>query len=95
MSTTTTATAGTSQAGTVSWDTPLRGVVGKVATLLAKELELNTVGELLGHYPRRLLDRNQVSSLHDLREGELVVLVAEVVAAEQSSYRDRRTSRMA
>ncbi len=81
--------------GTVAWDTPLRGVVGTAASLLAKELEVTTVGELLGHYPRRFLDRNQVSSLQDLREGELVVLVAAVVGAEQRSYRDRRTSRPA
>ena len=90
---TTAATAG--RAGTVGWDAPLRGVVGTVAALLAKELELTTVGELLGHYPRRVLDRNQVSSIRDFREGELVLLVAEVVGVEQSTYRDRRTSRLA
>ena len=88
-------TAAARQAGTVSWDTPLRGVVGTLAAPLQKELGLRTVGELLGHYPRRFLDRNQVSSLQDLREGELVVLVADVVGAEQSTYQDRRTSRLA
>ena len=82
--------------GTVSWDTPLRGVVGgKAAASLEKDLGLTTAGELLGHYPRRFLDRNQVSSLGELREGELVMLVAQVAGAEQSTYRDRRTSRTA
>ena len=88
-------TAAPSRAGTVAWDTPLRSVVGSLAAPLQKHLGLTTVGELLVHYPRRLLDRNQVSSLRDLREGELVLLVAEVVGAEQSTYRDRRTSRLA
>src|ERR671920_555718 len=88
-------TAAATRAGTVSWDTPLRGVVGKVAPVLAKELQLTTVGELVGHYPRRFLDRNQVTSLGDLNVGELVLLVAEVVVAEQRTYRDRRTSRTA
>ena len=88
-------TAAPSRAGSVTWDSPLRPVVGSVAAPLQKQLGLTTVGELLGHYPRRFLDRNQVSSLRDLREGELVLLVAEVVGAEQSTYRDRRTSRLA
>ena len=87
-------TTAAARAGTVTWDTPLRGVVGTVAGLLAKELGITTVGELLAHYPRRFLDRNQVSSLGDLREGELVLLVAEVVGTEQSTYRDRRTGRL-
>jgi ATP-dependent DNA helicase RecG len=57
----------------------LRGVVGdKTATILAKSLDLHTVGDLLGHYPRRYAERSVLTPLGELREDEYVTVMAEV-----------------
>ena len=79
----------------VEWDTRLDGVVGRLASELKKDLGLETVGELLEHFPRRYLDMDEVSDLDDLTEGDLVMVVAEVVSATVHPYNDRRTNRMA
>ena len=49
----------------VGWDTPLRTVVGSTATELAENRRLRTVGELLGDYPHRYLEVDEVSSIAD------------------------------
>jgi len=80
----------------VTWETRLGAVVGsRTANELGKHLELETVGDLLSHYPRTFVELGQVSSLGELREGELVSVVAQVVDVAVFPYRDRRTSRTA
>jgi ATP-dependent DNA helicase RecG len=82
----------------VTWDTRLTTVVGgQAAKPLAEHLGIQTVGELLEHYPRRYLDLEEVSSVHDLEEarGELVTLVARVGSAEIHTYLDKRRKRTA
>ena len=79
----------------VEWGTRLDGVVGRLASELKKDLGLETVGQLLEHFPRRYLDMDKVSDLDDLTEGDLVMVVAEVVSATVHPYKDRRTNRMA
>ena len=79
----------------VTWDTRLRNVVGRDAKKLDEELNITTVGELLEHYPRRYLDMDEVSTVDDLVPGELVTLVAKVVASKIHTYRDKRTGRTA
>jgi ATP-dependent DNA helicase RecG len=79
----------------VGWDTKLAGVVGRLAKELAKELGIETVGELLEHYPRRYIEMDKVSELGELVEGDLVMVVADVVGAAVHPYKDRRTGRMA
>ncbi len=79
----------------VGWDTRLVSVVGKNAKELAENLDVHTVGQLLGHYPRRYLDVDEVSSLLELVEGDLVTLAARVGAAEIRPYVDRRTHKTA
>ncbi len=79
----------------VGWDTKLPGVVAKLAAPLKKDLGIETVGQLLEHYPRRYLDMDKVSKLEDLVVGDLVMVVAEVVSATVHPYQDRRTGRRA
>ena len=80
----------------VTWDTRLDGVVGaKAARPLADELGIRTAGDLLEHYPRRYVDVEEVSSLAELVEGDLVTLVAQVGRSEIHPYRDKRTGRTA
>jgi ATP-dependent DNA helicase RecG len=80
----------------VGWDTRLGTVVGaKGAKEAAENLGIHTVGQLLGHYPRRYLDVDEVSSLGELVEGELVTLGARVGSAAIHPYVDKRTGRTA
>jgi len=69
---------------------PLKGYVGdKTATILAKSLDLRTVGDLLHHYPRRYAERGHLTDLRDLREGEHVTVLAEVRELKLRPMRDR------
>ena len=61
-----------------SLDTPLKGLVGKVAPLLADKLDLNTVGDLLRHYPRRWRRRGDLTDFRDLEVGEFATIFVNV-----------------
>ena len=81
----------------VTWDSPLTAIAGpggKHAKDLAK-VGIVTVGDLLGHYPRRWVAKGSLSNLGELVEGDLLSLVGEVVAATPRPYQDRRTHRTA
>ena len=56
-----------------------RNVGGKTAEAMAEGLDLHTVGDLLDHFPRRYVERGELTSLDDLVAGELVTIQAEVV----------------
>jgi len=67
--------------------TPLDRVLGaKTAKSFAKNLGLNTVADLLLHYPRRYSNRGELTPIANLPVGESLSIVAEVVDA-----RERRT----
>ncbi|HEY6424120.1 MAG TPA: ATP-dependent DNA helicase RecG [Pseudonocardiaceae bacterium] len=60
-------------------DDALDRVIGaKSATLLAEQLDVHTVGDLLRHYPRRYADQGQLTPIAGLTPGEDVTVVAEV-----------------
>ena len=60
-------------------DDALDRVVGaKPAALLAGQLDVHTVGELLRHYPRRYADQGQLTPIADLEFGQDVTVIAEV-----------------
>ena len=60
-------------------DAGLDRVIGaKSATLLAEQLDVHTVGDLLRHYPRRYADQGQLTPIAGLAPGEDVTVVAEV-----------------
>jgi ATP-dependent DNA helicase RecG len=72
---------------------PLRLVIGdKAAKRLNEAFGLRTVGDLLGHYPRKYALRGELTSLTDLQEGELVTVLAEVAAVTSRPMRNRRGS---
>lgn len=49
----------------------LKGIGPQRAALLRKELGIQTVGDLLEHYPTSYLDRSQIYKISDLRGAEL------------------------
>ncbi|MGH3411544.1 MAG: ATP-dependent DNA helicase RecG [Marmoricola sp.] len=83
----------------VAWDSPLTAVAGKDAAKHAKKIAeatgFLTVGDLLGHYPRRYVAKGTLSNLGELVEGDLLSMVGEVVRSKLHTYQDRRTRRTA
>jgi ATP-dependent DNA helicase RecG len=80
----------------IDMDTPLVGVLGKKsADLLAAQLEIATVGDILRHYPRRYVDRGKLTDIAGLELGEHVTVVAEVEQATLRPMRSRRGNLLA
>jgi ATP-dependent DNA helicase RecG len=83
----------------VTWDSPLAAVAGKDGAKHAKKLVdssgLETVGDLLGHFPRRYVGKGSLSDLGQLVEGDILSMVGQIVRSQPRTYRDRRTGRTA
>jgi ATP-dependent DNA helicase RecG len=79
----------------VAWDSPLTTVTGKATSKVVKETGFDSVGELLGHYPRGYVERGRLSDLGELTEGDYLSMVGEIVHSEPKTYQDRRTKRQA
>src|SRR6266581_3376175 len=76
-------------------DTPLVDVLGgRTAKALDSGLELRTVGDLLGHYPRRLAERGELTDLASLRVDDDVTVLAEVRSCHTIRNRSGRGSRL-
>jgi ATP-dependent DNA helicase RecG len=77
-------------AGMATIRDPLRLVVGdKAAKALDAAFGLRTVGDLLGHYPRRYARHGELTRLTDLEEGEHVTVLAEVASVSTRPMRNR------
>ncbi len=75
----------------MSLEEPLRGVVGgKAAAKLEQAFGLRTVGDLLGHYPRRYAQRGELTDLASLRDGEHVTVFAQVAKVTSRRMQSRR-----
>ncbi|MDP9395294.1 MAG: ATP-dependent DNA helicase RecG [Actinomycetota bacterium] len=73
--------------------TPLKVVLGdKTAKVLATSLRLDTVGDLLRHYPRRYASRGELTDLRSLEVDEHVTVFAEVAEVVPRRMRNRRGS---
>ena len=60
-------------------DEPLNKVVGdRTAKVLRTGLRLDTVGDLLRHYPRKYVKRGQLTELSELEPGSEATVVAQV-----------------
>ncbi len=72
-------------------DTRLLTALGaRVAPLFERAFGMETVGDLLGHYPRRYATRGELTPLDALRVGENVAVVAEVRSIQSRPMRNRR-----
>jgi len=79
----------------VRWDSPVAAIGGKESGKIKKATGIETVGDLLGVFPRRYVRKGSLSELDELREGDLLTMVGEVVSSVQKPYQDRRTHRTA
>jgi ATP-dependent DNA helicase RecG len=65
----------------------------KSADALAGSLGLHTVGDLLRHYPRRYMERGDLTSIAGLEIGEHVTVVAEIRKVNSVRMKTRRGTR--
>ncbi|WP_136034540.1 ATP-dependent DNA helicase RecG [Microbacterium sp. PF5] len=59
------------------------------AKTLGRAFGMKTVGDLLGHYPRRYADPGELTPIRDLPIGETVTIVAEVLSSSFRRMRNR------
>jgi len=76
-------------------DSPLSVILGPAAKELAAHLDMHTVGELVRHYPRRYLERGDLSDIAGLQLGEYATLVAKVESATMRQMRQRHGQMLA
>jgi len=62
----------------------------KTAKVLARALDVHTVGELLRYYPRRYEQRGELTDLASLRDGEHVTVLAQISAVTTRMMKNRR-----
>lgn len=75
---------------------PLLPVVGgKAAKLLADQLDIHSVGDLVRHYPRRYVDRGRLTDIVGLEIGEHATLVACVEKVTLREMKSRRGQMLA
>ncbi len=76
-------------------DEPLKELVGdRTAKALADSLKLRTVGDLLHHYPRRYVERGQLTSLDELEVDEHVTVLARIEKVTLIPFRGRKGDRL-
>ena len=82
----------------ISLDSPVVAVLGdnnKKRKAIEERLGLRTVEDLLRHFPRRYIKTGELTRIDELREGQVLTLVGQIVDSEVKTYRDRRTGRPA
>src|ERR1017187_2642964 len=70
----------------------LRSVLGDKTAKRLGLLELRTVGDLMGYYPRRYETRGELTDLASLRDGEHVTVQAMIAAVSTRPMRNKRGS---
>ena len=68
--------------------TKLKGVGEKLAETLWK-LQIRTLRELVGHFPRRYEDRTRFVKIGDVRDGEYVTILGKITAVENKPLRNK------
>ena len=72
-------------------DTDLARVLGpKTSKVMADQLQLRTVRDLLRHYPRRYARRGEMARLDDLQVGDRVTVLAQVKSVSTRRMQQRR-----
>jgi ATP-dependent DNA helicase RecG len=80
--------------GVPALEEPLKKVLGPAtAKVMAENLGLNTVGDLLHHYPRRYEERGRLTRLAELPMDEHVTVVAQVADARLHTFASSRAPR--
>ncbi len=79
----------------LSMDEPAgRLVGGTTAQTLSKKLGIETVGDLLRHYPRRYAERGELTDLAALRVDDDVTVMADIASAKLHRMKNRPGTRL-
>jgi ATP-dependent DNA helicase RecG len=77
-------------------DSPVAAVLGDSKKRdKIEQLGLRTVGDLLGHFPRRYLKTGELTEVGSLEPGQQLTVVGRIAKADTHTYKDRRTGRTA
>ncbi|MFN8194739.1 MAG: ATP-dependent DNA helicase RecG [Nocardioidaceae bacterium] len=83
----------------ITRDSPIQAVLGDAPAAKRKAvvegLGLQTVGDLLTHFPRRYLRTGELSRVSSLAVGQMLTVVGEIAQSTLKTYTDRRTNRPA
>ncbi|MGH3361661.1 MAG: ATP-dependent DNA helicase RecG, partial [Nocardioides sp.] len=78
-------------------DSPVASVFGRATKkrdAVINGLGLETVGDLLAHFPRRYVKTEELSDMDAPAEGQIVSVVGEVTSSEVKSFKNRRTNKL-
>ncbi|MBG0739154.1 ATP-dependent DNA helicase RecG [Paeniglutamicibacter antarcticus] len=82
---------GAQPSGPAEFALPLDRLIGKAsATSLEKHLGLTTVGELLNYFPRRYLNRGELTPIDKIPVNEDVTIMARVLSVTKRRMRERK-----
>ena len=82
----------------ITLDSPVASVLGDhklKRKRLVEGLGIETVGDLLRHFPRRYLRTGELTRVEDLRPDQVLTVVGEIADSKVHTYTDRRTGRPA
>jgi ATP-dependent DNA helicase RecG len=82
----------------ITLDSPVASVLGDnkgKRTRIVEGLHIETVGDLVRHFPRRYLKTGELTKVEDLTPDQMLTVVGEIARSEVKTYRDRRTGRPA
>ncbi|MGO1266991.1 ATP-dependent DNA helicase RecG [Microbacterium gubbeenense] len=76
---------------TLALDAPLAEAVGeKLAKSLARAFQMESVGDLVSHYPRRYAKRGHLTPINELPVGQPATIIAKVVRSQSRPMQNRR-----
>ena len=81
----------------ITRDSPVASVFGRATKkrdAVINGLGLETVGDLLSHFPRRYVETSELSAMDAPGEGQVVSVVGEVTSSEVKSFKNRRTNKL-
>jgi ATP-dependent DNA helicase RecG len=82
----------------INLDSPVATVLGDKGTKrkrITEGLGIETVGDLLLHFPRRYVKTAELTKVSELEHGQLLTVVGEITRSEIRSHQDRRTNKPA
>jgi ATP-dependent DNA helicase RecG len=78
-------------------DSPVASVFGRATKkrdAVINGLGIETVGDLLAHFPRRYVKTSELSDVDEPVEGQVVSVVGQVTSSEVKSFKNRRTNKL-
>jgi ATP-dependent DNA helicase RecG len=82
----------------IDFDSPVAAVLGEKSAKrkrITEGLGIGTVGELLGHFPRRYVKTGELTKVAALEPGQMLTVIGEIIRCDLKSHTDRRTGRAA